>query len=80
VIRSLLYLLLRRVLGLFRSDERAAAEAELENVVLRHQVAILRRQVKRPIYRASPWHAAFGTMRRDSRRLLILFAVAGLSV
>jgi len=53
VIRSLLYLLLRRILGLFRSDERAAAEAELENVVLRHQVAILRRQVKRPIYRAS---------------------------
>ncbi len=53
MIPSLLYLLLRRVLGLFRSDERAAAEAELENVVLRHQVAILRRQVKRPIYRAS---------------------------
>jgi hypothetical protein len=32
VIRSLLYLLLRRVLGLFRSDHRTAAEAELENV------------------------------------------------
>jgi hypothetical protein len=29
VIRSLLYLLLRRVLGLPRSDDRAAAEAEL---------------------------------------------------
>jgi transposase InsO family protein len=53
VIRSLLYLLLRRVLGLFRSDERAAAEADLEIVVLRHQLAILRRQVKRPLYRAS---------------------------
>ncbi len=53
MIRSLLYLLLRRVLGLFRSDERIAAEAEVENAVLRHQVAILRRQVKRPIYRAS---------------------------
>jgi len=53
VIRSLLYLLLRRVLGLFRSDERVAIEAEVENAILRHQVAILRRQVKRPIYRAS---------------------------
>ncbi len=36
VIRSLLYLLLRRALGLFRSDERMAAEAELEIAVLRH--------------------------------------------
>jgi len=53
VIRSLLYLLLRRILGLFRSDERMAAEAELEIAILRHQVAILRRQVKRPIYRNS---------------------------
>ena len=53
MIRSILYLLLLRVLGLLRSDERAAAEAELENAVLRHEVAILRRQVKRPVYRAS---------------------------
>src|SRR5438094_8467745 len=49
VIHSLLYLLLRRVLGLFRSDDRAAAEVELENVVLRHQIAVLRRQVMRPL-------------------------------
>ena len=53
VIGSLLYLLLRRVLGLVRSDDRTAAEAELEIAVLRHEVTILRRQVKRPIYRAS---------------------------
>jgi putative transposase len=53
VIRSLLYLLLRRVLGLVHSDQRSAAEAELENAILRHQVAVLRRQIKRPIYRAS---------------------------
>lgn len=50
VIRSLLYLLLCRLLGLFRSSERTAAEADLEIVVLRHQLGVLRRQVKRPVY------------------------------
>jgi hypothetical protein len=50
VIRSLLYLLLRRLHGLFRSNEPATAEAELEIAVLRHQLAVLRRQVKRPVY------------------------------
>ena len=53
VIHALLYLLLRRILGLVHSDQRSAAEAELENAVLRHQVAILHRQVKRPVYRTS---------------------------
>jgi putative transposase len=51
VIRSLLYLFFRRLLGLFRSSESTVAEADLEIVVLRHQLAILRRQVKRPVYR-----------------------------
>jgi putative transposase len=53
VLRPLLYLLLRRVLDLFRSNVRSVAEAELEITVLRHQVAVLRRQVKRPVYRSS---------------------------
>jgi putative transposase len=53
VIRSLLYLLLRRVLGLVGPNDRMAAQAELEIAVLRYQVTILRRQVKRPVYRTS---------------------------
>jgi putative transposase len=51
VTRSLLYLLLRRLLGLFRSSERTAAEADLAIVVLRHQLVIVRHQVKRPVYK-----------------------------
>jgi hypothetical protein len=69
MICSLLYLLLRRVLGLVHSEDRAAAEADIELAVLRHQVAILRRQVKRPIYRASDrafLAAASRILRRDS--------------
>lgn len=53
VLQSQLYFLLRRVLGLFQSNERASAEVELEVAVLRHQVAVLLRQVKRPVYRKS---------------------------
>jgi hypothetical protein len=53
VIRSLLYLFLHRALGLFRSKDRLTAAAEIEIAVLRHQLTVLRRQVKRPVYRAS---------------------------
>ena len=51
VLSSLLYLLLRRLLGMLSSKDRAAEQVRLENLVLRHQVMILRRQVKRPVYR-----------------------------
>jgi len=47
---SLLYMVLRRLLGIFSSKDRADAQVQLENLVLRHQVAILRRQVKRAVY------------------------------
>ena len=53
MLRSLLYLLPRRLVGLFRSNEPATAEAELETAVLRHQLAVLRRPVKRPVYRST---------------------------
>jgi hypothetical protein len=47
---SLLYLLLRRPLGALSTKDRAAEQVQVENLVLRHQVAILRRQVKRFAY------------------------------
>src|SRR5674536_231857 len=51
VLSSLLYLLLRRLLSVLSSKDRAAEQVCLENLVLRHEVMILRRQVKRPVYR-----------------------------
>ncbi len=50
VFSSLLYMVLRRLLGMISSRDRAVEQVPLENLVLRHQVAILRRQVKRPVY------------------------------
>ena len=42
---SLLYLILRRALG---TGRRPQDERDIELLVLRHQVKVLRRQVKRP--------------------------------
>src|SRR5665647_2046005 len=44
-------MVLRRLLAVLSFGDRAAEQVRLENLVLRHQVVILRRQVKRPIYR-----------------------------
>ena len=51
VFASLLYLLLSRLLGFASSGDRAAQQARVEILVLRHEMAILRRQVRRPVYR-----------------------------
>jgi putative transposase len=75
VIRSLLYLLLRRLVGLLRSNERTAADADLEIVVLRHQLAILRRQVKRPVYRATDRAFLAAATRLLPRRMWLSFMV-----
>lgn len=47
------YVVLRRLLGLLAVRRQDEADKDLEILVLRHQVAVLRRQVKRPILRAS---------------------------
>jgi hypothetical protein len=48
---SLLYIALQRLLELFALRRKAEADKELEIVVLRHQLVVLRRQVKRPVFR-----------------------------
>jgi putative transposase len=75
VIPSLLYFLLRGFFRLFQSGERTAAEADLEIVVLRHQLAILRRQVKRPVYRKTDRAFLAATSRFLSRDLWRSFIV-----
>ena len=62
---SLLYLFLRRVLG---TGRRPQDEVDIELLVLRHQVKVLRRQVKRPRLRRLDrvlLAAASRTMQRD---------------
>jgi hypothetical protein len=51
MLASLLYLVLRRLLTLVAPNHRSDDAAQIEILVLRHQLGILRRQVKRPLYR-----------------------------
>ena len=48
---SFLYLLLRRVLELVLGRRRGDVDKDVEILVLRHQLAILRRQAGRPRFR-----------------------------
>ncbi len=50
---SLFYVMLVRLLGLMALGSRSESDKDLEILVLRHELAILRRQVRRPVYRAS---------------------------
>jgi transposase InsO family protein len=53
VVLSVLYVALQRVLQLLRLRFRSTRSKDLEIVVLRHQIAVLRRQVRRPAFRAA---------------------------
>jgi hypothetical protein len=50
---SFLYGLLRRILGVVRAQRMDAAAKDAEVLVLRHQLAVLRRQVGRAHFRWS---------------------------
>jgi hypothetical protein len=51
MLASFLYLVLRRLLSLVATNHRSDDAAQIEILVLRHQLGVLRRQVKRPVYR-----------------------------
>jgi hypothetical protein len=51
VLASLLYVLLGRLMALVLACFRSSESKEMEIVVLRHEVAVLRRQVSRPALR-----------------------------
>jgi putative transposase len=51
MLASLLYPVLRRLLAFIAPNDRSDHAAQIEILVLRHQLGVLRRQVKRPVYR-----------------------------
>jgi putative transposase len=53
VVLSVLYVALQRALQLLFLGFRSTRSKDLEIVVLRHQIAVLRRQVRRPAFRAA---------------------------
>jgi putative transposase len=53
----LLYLILRTVVGWLGLLTRTGAWKDAEILLLRHQLAVLRRQVGRPVYRARTSHS-----------------------
>ena len=69
---SLLYLIVRRVLG---TGRRAEDERDIEPLVLRHQVKVLRRQVKRPRLRRLDRILLAGASRALPRNLWSSFMV-----
>ena len=52
MLASLLYLVLRRLLSLVAPNHRSDDAAQIEILVLRYELGVLRRQVKRPVYRS----------------------------
>jgi hypothetical protein len=69
---SFLYLMTRRLLGMLVGGLRSEHAKDIEIVVLRHQLDVLRRQVKRPEFRVglenpdSRREQVFRTIRRGS--------------
>jgi hypothetical protein len=52
---SFLYLTTRRLVGVLLGRLRSEHTKDVEIAVLRHQLSVLRRQVKRPEFRPAVW-------------------------
>ena len=50
---SVVYITLQRILQLLLLLFRPSKSKDLEVIVLRHELAVLRRQVRRPVFRAA---------------------------
>jgi putative transposase len=72
---SFLYLAFVRILQLLRLFQRDSEELAIEVVMLRHEVAVLRRQVARPALRPSDRALLAGLSRRLGRRHLDRFFI-----
>jgi len=75
VIASVLYVVVRRVLTLLMLRLRSAASKDLEIVVLRHELEILRRQVRRPQLKDSDRVFLAAASRLLARRRWSVFVV-----
>ena len=72
---SLAYLLVRTLLRLLIPDRKGEATRDLEIVVLRHELSVLRRQVKRPRFRRSERAFLAAAARRLPRTRRVGFLV-----
>ena len=72
---SLAYLLVRTLLRLLIPDRQGEATRDLEIVVLRHELSVLRRQVKRPRFRRSDRAFLAAAARRLPRTRRVGFLV-----
>src|SRR3989337_1022194 len=67
---SLAYLLVRTLLRLLIADRQGEATRDLEIVVLRHELSVLRRQVKRPRFGREGFLVTPKTLLRWHRELV----------
>ena len=72
---SFLYLAFTRILQLVRLNGRENSDLAIEIVILRHEVAVLRRQVVRPALRPSDRALRAGLSRLMNRRRRVRFFV-----
>ena len=79
MLASLVYLALRRLIELTLLRRRSEEFKELEIVVLRHELAVLRRQVARPAFRPADraFLAAASRLKGANSRVAVMWRFGG---